>query len=197
MLPNMGGNDSSLSTECWQFTPMLTQKKKLSFMQHAESCHRHTWHSRSSGGNAVSIYLVITVKSLRCGWGLGSFLRWWPPSAMWAGPLSFYGHHRGCLNYLIFLNLGLCAACWAHFMWHHKFWPTSASPTIPIFRLVLQNFAIPGYFPYILFYRFLFSLLSSDWVVIAVCDYFSPGNKLSIRGIVNWYRVVISNDKST
>ena len=28
----------------------------------------------------------------------------------------------------------------------------------------------------ILFYRFLFSWLSSGWVVIAVCNYFSPGN---------------------
>ena len=40
---------------------------------------------------------------------------------------------------------------------------------IPIFVLVLQNFAIPGYFPYILFFRYLFSLLSSGWVVIAAC----------------------------
>ena len=88
------------------------------------------------------------------------------------------------------LNLGLCAAGWAHFMCHHKLWPTSASRpfsflnsslglaegkhyqkiTIPIFRLVLQNFAIPSYFPSILFYCYLFSLLSSGWVVIAVCD---------------------------
>ena len=40
--------------------------------------------------------------------------------------------------------------------------------TIPIFRLVLQNFDIPGCFPYILFYRYLFSLRSSGWFVIAV-----------------------------
>ena len=40
--------------------------------------------------------------------------------------------------------------------------------TIPIFRLVLQNFAIPGCFPYMLFYRYMFSLLSSGWLVIAV-----------------------------
>ena len=38
--------------------------------------------------------------------------------------------------------------------------------TLPIFRRVPQNFAIPGYFPYILFYRHLFSLLSSGWFVI-------------------------------
>ena len=55
-------------------------------------------------------------------------------------------------------------------MCHYKLWPTSVSQpfsflnsslglaggkhyqkiTIPIFRLVVQNFAIPGYFPYIL-----------------------------------------------
>ena len=23
------------------------------------------------------------------GWGLGAFLRWWPPSAMWVGPLIY------------------------------------------------------------------------------------------------------------
>ena len=92
-------------------------------------------------------------------------------------------------NNLIFSNLGLCAACWAHFMCHHELWPTSVSHpfsflnsclglageklyqkiTIPIFILVLQNFAIPGYFPYILFYCYLFSLLSSGWFVITVC----------------------------
>ena len=60
-------------------------------------------------------------------------------------------------------------------MCHHELWPTSVrhpfSPlnsslgfaggrhyqkiTIPIFRLVLQNFATPGCFPYILFHRYL------------------------------------------
>ena len=40
---------------------------------------------------------------------------------------------------------------------------------IAIFRLVLQNFAIPGYFPYIIFYGSLFALHSSGWFVIEVC----------------------------
>ena len=26
-----------------------------------------------------------------------------------------------------FSNSGLCAACWAHFMYHHELWPTSVS----------------------------------------------------------------------
>ena len=80
-------------------------------------------------------------------------------------------HHWGCLNYPIFPNLGLCAACWVHFMCHHEFWPTSVShpfssldnclglaggkhyPKIinPIFSLVLVNFALPGCF---LIFRF-------------------------------------------
>ena len=42
--------------------------------------------------------------------------------------------------------------------------------SIPIFRLVLQTFAIPCYFSLYFFYCYLFSLVSSDWVVIAVCD---------------------------
>ena len=45
-------------------------------------------------------------------------------------------------------------------------WGLSRGKTFPenhytYFRLVLQNFAISGYFPYILLYRYLFSLLSS------------------------------------
>ena len=96
-----------------------------------------------------------------------------------------------------FSNLGLCAACWARFMCHHELWPTSVNHpfsslnssldfaggkhyqkmTIPVFRLVHQNFAIPGCFPYILFYRYIRSLLSFDWFVIAVCGSISiPGN---------------------
>ena len=113
--------------------------------------------------------------SIVSGWGLGAFLRRWPPSAMLAGPLIYYGHHRGCLNNSIFSNLGLCAACWARFTCHHELWPTLVSHpfsslncsfgfawgkhyqkiTMPIFRSVRQNFAIPGYFPDILFYRYL------------------------------------------
>ena len=86
-------------------------------------------------------------------------------------------------------------------MCHHKLWSTSVihpfsflsgslglaggkqyrKITIPIFRLVLQNFAIPDYFPYILFYCYLFSLVSSDWFVIA------PSGSISVREIVKYY----------
>ena len=40
---------------------------------------------------------------------------------------------------------------------------------IPMIRLVFQNFAIPGYLPYSLFYHYPFSLLFSGWFVIGVC----------------------------
>ena len=84
---------------------------------------------------------------------------------------------------------GLCVVCWAHFMCHHELWPTSVRHpfyflnsswcltggkhyqkiTIAIFKIVLQKFTIPGYFPYILFFSCYFSLLSSCRFVIAVC----------------------------
>ena len=46
---------------------------------------------------------------------------------------------------------------------------------IKLFQVAFLNF----------FYPF-FSLLSTGLVVIAVGDYFSPGNWLGIRGIINW-----------
>ena len=120
------------------------------------------------------------------GWGLEAFLRWWPPSTMWVYPLIFLWPPPGYLKNPIFSNLGLCAACWTHFMCHHELWPTSAGHpfsflnsswgltggkhyqkiTILIVSFVLKNFAIPGYFSYIIFYCYLFSLLSSGWFVI-------------------------------
>ena len=129
-------------------------------------------------------------------WGLGAFLRWWPPSTMWVGALIYFWTPPGCLNNPIFLNLGLCAACWARFMCHHKLWPTLVSHpfsslnsslgftggkyyqkiTIPIFRLVPQNLLFQV--TYILFYRYLFSLLSSGWFVIAICG------SISVRDVV-------------
>ena len=89
-------------------------------------------------------------------------------------------------------------------MCHHELWATSLSHTcssfnysfgfaggkhykkitIPIFRLVRQNFAIPDHFPYILFYRYLFSSLSSGWFVIAVCD------SISVQGTV--FRIIVN-----
>ena len=139
------------------------------------------------GGNGLGLWR---------GWGLGSFLRWRSHSTMWAGPLISVPP-RGCQNNPIFSNLGLCTACCAHFfMCHHELWPTSASLpfsslssslgiteeiyyqkiNIAVIRLVLQTFALQDCLPFILFYHYLFSVISPGWVVITVYDYFSPGN---------------------
>ena len=106
------------------------------------------------------------------GWGLGAFLRWWPPSTLWAGPLIFLwpppgmseslriwgyvlpvehiwcvftncGRHQWTISSL--LNSSLALVGGKHYQ----------EITIPVFWLVLQNFAIPGYFPYLLFYRYI------------------------------------------
>ena len=145
----------------------------------------------------------------------------------------------------MFLNLGLCAACWAHFMCHHKMWPTSVSHpfsslnsclgfaggkhyqkiAIPVFKFcyfrLLSFYSVPKNFndssdiclmgfihsiqiceifrqtfgpshrkcpmifmnsAHILFYRYLFSLLSWGWFVIAVCG------SISLRQVVKYWR---------
>ena len=86
-------------------------------------------------------------------------------------------------------------------MCHHELWPTSVSHPfsflngslgfaggkyyqkiiIAIFRLVLQNFAIPGCFPYILFLSLSF-LLTFFWLLffIAVCG------SISVQGLVKY-----------
>ena len=139
-------------------------------------------------------YSMLIRSHAICGWGLGAFLRWWPPSAMWADPLIFLW--RGCLNNPIFSNFGLCAACWAHFMYHHELWPTSVGHpfsflnsfwgltgekhyqkiTIHIFKLVLQNFAIPSYFPYILFYGYLSPYFLRVGLLLQYMALFQLGN---------------------
>ena len=52
--------------------------------------------------------------------------------------------------------------------------------TIPVFKLVPQNFAIPSYFPYIIFYCYIISLLFPGWFDIAVCG------PVSVRELVKW-----------
>ena len=47
--------------------------------------------------------------------------------------VATFNHVGGSFNLFmvttgnVFSNLGLCAACWAHFMCHHELWPTSVS----------------------------------------------------------------------
>ena len=124
-----------------------------------------------------------------CGWGSRAFLRWWPPSAIWGGPLIFMattGDVWIIPSFQIWGNVlhvehvsCVITNCGQHLRHPFSFLNSTSGHagekhyqkiTIPIFRLVLQNFAIPGYFPYILFYGYLFSLLASDLFVIAVCD---------------------------
>ena len=103
-------------------------------------------------------------------------------STMWAAPLIYFGHRRGCQiwDYVPHVEHVSCVItnCGQH-QWVIPSLSiglqvlleenTTRKITIPIFRLVLHNFAIPGYFPYILFYCCLFSLLSSGWFVVVVC----------------------------
>ena len=87
-----------------------------------------------------------------------------------------------------------------HFMCHHKLWPTSVGHpfsllnsswgliegkhyqtiTITIFRFVFQNITISDYFPYIIFYHYLFSLLLQAGLLLQYAALFQSGNYLSI-----------------
>ena len=144
--------------------------------------------NRAHIGQNLGVPLFSWKVPTRFTWNLSSLelplelCKRWPPSTMWAGAgsinLFMATIPRGCLkNNPIFSNLGLCAACWAHFMCHHELWPTSVGHpfsflnsswgltggkhhqkiTIAIFRFVLKNFTIPSYFPYIYFSITIFS----------------------------------------
>ena len=86
-----------------------------SCLQLLSTLHRHCYRrdrSHAMGFLAATKQLYEWFSPSVCLSVCGGFLRWWPPSTMWAGPLIYiYCHHRGCLNNPIFLNLGLCAAC--------------------------------------------------------------------------------------
>ena len=83
-----------------------------------------------------------------------------------------------------------------HISCHHESWPTSVSHpfpslnsslgftggkhyqkvTIPIFRLVLQNFVHPGCFSYILFYCYSFSYFLLVGLLLQFVALFQSGN---------------------
>ena len=68
----------------------------------------------------------------------------------------------------------------------------------PIFKLVLQKFAIPGCFPYIIFYRYLFSLLFLVGLLLQSVALFQSRELVKyLELFLMWFRVAISNDKST
>ena len=120
---------------------------------------------------------------------MGSFYKVMVTSNHGAGRLIY-----SCLNNPIFWNFGLCAACWARSMCHHKVWPTSAREvSIALYALGWKtNVSLPGCFPYILFYSFIFSLISSGWFVIAVFGAISPqGTILRVDcGLSMWGTII-------
>ena len=122
------------------------------------------------------------------GWGWG-LLRRWSASTMWAGPLIFSSTTTRDVwiipsfriwDYVLHVEHVSCVVtnCGQHqwvipFPLNSSFSPAGGKHYqkifIPVFRLVLQNFAFPGCFLYILFHSCLFSLLSTGLFVITVC----------------------------
>ena len=108
---------------------------------------------------------------------------------------KIFANKSGFAPNYTFLNLGLCAACWAYSMCHHELWPISVSHpysflnsslglagakhyhkiTIPILRLFKKKSAVPGWFDYIL--RFPLFLPTLFWLscYCSVWLYFIPG----------------------
>ena len=124
-----------------------------------------------------------------CGWGGWSlnFFKW---------------HYYECLNNPISSNLGLCTACCCSINSSLGF--TGGKPdqkiTILVFKLVVQNFAPPVFFPCFLCYPnhiispyFLLVVLLLQYVALSL----SVDGTSYVLVIINWCRVAISNDKST
>ena len=79
----------------------------------------------------ITRYSVLSISQGRvslknCGW-VGGFSKVVAIFNHVGGSFNLSWPHRVCLNNPIFSTLGLCAACWAHFMCHHGLWPTSVS----------------------------------------------------------------------
>ena len=135
---------------------------------------------------------------LLCGWGWGAFIRWWPPSTMWVGPLNLFMATTGdvwiILSYWIWgyvlhvehitcviMNCGWLS--YPSLFLNNSLASTGGKQyqkiTIPIFTLALQNFAFSMLLSfYTLYHACYFSSISPVWVVIAVSKwlYVSPGN---------------------
>ena len=147
----------------------------------------------------LAIVSVNFIGSQRCccGWKLGSFSKVVVTFNHVGGSFNLSVPPPGCLNNSIFLNLGLCAACWAHFICHHELWTTSVSHpfssldsilglaggkhyqkitmlSLDFFKILLFQAAFH------IFYCYLFSLLPSVWFVIAVCG------SISVRELVKY-----------
>ena len=66
-------------------------KAKFHYVSHSSSYSNQLNNSIF----CLSIFPSVNVSSphhgfmCHCGWGLGAFLRWWPPSTMWVDPLIY------------------------------------------------------------------------------------------------------------
>ena len=119
------------------------------------------------------------------------FLRWWPHSAMWLALFiflitttrdrwiipSFWFRAMCCMlsTWCVITNCGQQHGSFLLFSeyFFKPCWRKTLPETIPIFEIV----PLPSLY---FMLSLLFSLLSSSWVVIAVCDYFSPVKVLKI-----------------
>ena len=146
------------------------------------------------------------------GWGL--FLSWWSPSTMWAGPLILLHNCRDVWiipsfrirDYILHAEHAPCVI--TNCGQHQWVIPSPLSipllglaegkhylkTTISIFRVVLLNFVIPGCFLYIIFYRYIFSLLSSVFFILFSITVFFPyflqvGLKLQYATLLQYIEV--------
>ena len=77
-----------------------------SVFQQLFPCHTHLVFQ----SNAVTLIVYSTVI---CGCGVEAFLRWWPPSAMWADPLIYLWPPPGMSEWSHLLELGIMC-CMLH-----------------------------------------------------------------------------------
>ena len=117
---------------------------------------------------------------------------------------------------LIFPNLGLNTACWAHCMCHHELWPTSVSP-FPFLNIsktslrenitrkllsipqdfFLKKIALQFCFSYIACYLIISPYTLLIGLLLKYMSLFHSRQLVKhFRNIANWCRVTISDDKS-
>ena len=113
------------------WTPMsaFRKKKSLQLITHPFYPPKSVYSSRGKFSLLLILICAAINLSLGFGWvGVGGFSKVVATFNHVGGSFNlFYGRHRGCVNNPIVSNLGLCAACWAHFTCHHELWPTSVS----------------------------------------------------------------------
>ena len=117
------------------------------------------------------------------------FLRRWSPSTMWADPLIFPSTTTSDVWIIPSFRIWGYVLHVEHVSCVITNWPISVSHTFSSLNISLgltggniimkllslsldlffKIFPLPGCFPYFIFYRYLFHLLSSGCLVIAVC----------------------------